>query len=337
MSMRNRTILLIVVIIIAVGGTMAYNTVFKKNNVAVDKTVVTVPKNATFDQLQDSLRAHQVLVNENTFKWTCKLRRFQTPRMGHYEFHEGMNNMDITSLLRRGQHYGVKFTFNNLRTKQQLIDKVDHRFFFAPEELSALLNDNEFLADYGFDTATCIAAFIPDSYEFFYDITAEDFFERMMDYYHKFWNDERLKQAAEIGLTPNEVAVLASIVEEENYKASEKALIAGVYMNRLNKGMLLQADPTVKFAVGDPTLKRILLEHTKIDSPYNTYLYPGLPPAPIRIPEASTMDSVLHYTHHNYLYMCAKEDLSGYHNFAATLAEHNRNAAAYHRALNRLK
>ena len=146
-----------------------------------------------------------------------------------------------------------------------------------------------------------------------------------------------MKQAAEIGLTPNEVAVLASIVEEENYRASEKAMIAGVYMNRLNKGMLLQADPTVKFAVGDPTLKRILLEHTKIDSPYNTYLYPGLPPAPIRIPEASTMDSVLHYTHHNYLYMCAKEDLSGYHNFAATLAEHNRNAAAYHQALNRLK
>ena len=258
MSMRNRTILLIVVILIAVGGTMAYNTVFKKNNVAVDKTVVTVPKNATFDQLMDSLRAHQVLVNENTLKWTCKLRRFQTPRMGHYEFHEGMNNMDITTMLRRGQHYGVKFTFNNLRTKEQLVDKVNHRFFFAHEELAALLNDQEFLANYGFDTATCIAAFIPDSYEFFYDITAEEFFEKIMSYYHKFWNDERLKQAAEIGLNPTEVAVLASIVEEENYKASEKALIAGVYMNRLNKGMLLQADPTVKYAAGDPTLKRIL-------------------------------------------------------------------------------
>ena len=337
MSMRNRTILLIVVILIAVGGTMAYNKVLKNNNVAVEKAMVTVPKNATFDQLLDSLRAHQVLVNENTFKWTCKLRRFQTPRMGHYEFHEGMSNMDITTMLRRGQHYGVKFTFNNLRTKEQLVDKVDHRFYFAPEELAALLKDNEFLTNYGFDTATCIAAFIPDSYEFFYDITAEEFFEKIMSYYHKFWNDERQKQAAEIGLNPTEVAVLASIVEEENYKASEKALIAGVYMNRLNKGMLLQADPTVKYAAGDPTLKRILLEHTRIDSPYNTYLYPGLPPAPIRIPEASTMDSVLHYTHHNYLYMCAKDDLSGYHNFASTLAEHNRNAAAYHRALNRLK
>ena len=337
MSMRNRTILLVVVIVIAVGCTMAYNKVFKNNNVAVEKVVVTVPKNATFNQLMDSLRIHQVLLDEKSFQWVCKLRRFQTPKMGHYELHEGMNNKDITTLLRQGQHYGVKFTFNNLRTKNQLVEKVDHRFFFAPEEFSALLNDNDFLANYGFDTATCIAAFIPDSYEFFYDITVEDFFERMMDYYKRFWNDERRKQAEEIGLTPTEVAVLASIVEEENYKASEKAMIAGVYMNRLNKGMLLQADPTVKYAVGDPTLKRILLEYTKVDSPYNTYLYPGLPPAPIRIPEASTMDSVLHYTHHNYLYMCAKDDLSGYHNFAATLAEHNCNAAAYHRALNRLK
>lgn len=337
MSMRNRTILLIVVILIAVGGTMAYNKILKNNNVAVEKATLTVPKNATFDQLLDSLRVHQVLLNENTFKWTCKLRRFQTPRMGHYEFNKGMSNMDLTTMLRRGQHYGVKFTFNNLRTKEQLVEKVDHRFFFAPEELAALLNDNVFLTNYGFDTATCIAAFIPDSYEFFYDITAEEFFEKIMSYYHKFWNVERRKQAAEIGLNPTEVAVLASIVEEENYKASEKALIAGVYMNRLNKGMLLQADPTVKYAAGDPTLKRVLLEHTRVDSPYNTYLYPGLPPAPIRIPEASTMDSVLHYTHHNYLYMCAKDDLSGYHNFASTLAEHNRNAAAYHRALNRLK
>ena len=303
----------------------------------MDQQVITIPKNATFDQLMDTLRTYNVLINEKSFKWACKMHRFQVPRIGHYEVKKGMTNKELVSLFRSGQHYGVKFTFNNLRTKQQLIDKVDHRFFFAPEDLSKLLNDNEFLSKYGFDTATCVAAFIPDSYEFFYDIKAEDFFERMMSYYQNFWNEKRLKKAKEIGLNPTEVAVLASIVEEENYKASEKALIAGVYMNRLNKGMLLQADPTVKFAVGDPTLKRILLEHTKIDSPYNTYLYPGLPPAPIRIPEASTMDSVLHYTHHNYLYMCAKDDLSGYHNFAATLSEHNRNAAAYHRALNRLK
>lgn len=336
MKMRNRTILLIIVVFVAVTGTYAYNVLFK-DNVTADKIVVTVPKNATMAQLTDSLTAKNAIQNLTSFKLTCRLMRFKTPRMGHYELTSGMSNIDLVRMLRRGQHYGVNFTFNNLRTKKQFIEKVDHRFFFNPEDLERLLSDSSYLAQYGFNTETCIAAFIPDSYEFFYDITAEDFFEKMLTYYHRFWNEERLKTAESIGLTPVEVAVLASIVEEENYKASEKAIIAGLYMNRLQKGMLLQADPTVKFAAGDPSLKRILNEHTRIDSPYNTYLYPGLPPAPIRIPAASTMDSVLHYTHHNYLYMCAKSDLSGFHDFATTLSQHQRNAAAYHRAIRSIK
>lgn len=320
----------------AVVGTYTYNVLFK-DNVTADKIVVTVPKNATMAQLTDSLTAKNAIQNLTSFKLTCRLMRFKTPRMGHYELTSGMSNIDLVRMLRRGQHYGVNFTFNNLRTKKQFIEKVDHRFFFNPEDLERLLSDSSYLAQYGFNTETCIAAFIPDSYEFFYDITAEEFFEKMLTYYHRFWNDERLETAESIGLTPVEVAVLASIVEEENYKASEKAIIAGLYMNRLQKGMLLQADPTVKFAAGDPSLKRILNEHTRIDSPYNTYLYPGLPPAPIRIPAASTMDSVLHYTHHNYLYMCAKSDLSGFHDFATSLSQHQRNAAAYHRAIRSIK
>lgn len=336
MKMRNRTILLLIVVLVAVIGTCIYNVLFK-DNVTVDKIVVTVPRNATMDQLTDSLTAKNAIQNQTSFKLTCQLMRFKTPRMGHYELSSGMSNIKLVRLLRQGQHYGVKFTFNNLRTKKQFIEKVDHRFFFNPDDLEKLLSDSTFLAQYGFNEETCISAFIPDSYEFFYDITAEEFFEKMMTYYHRFWNEERLKTAESIGLTPIEVAVLASIVEEENYKASEKAIIAGLYMNRLQKGMLLQADPTVKFAVGDPALKRILTEHTLIDSPYNTYLYPGLPPAPIRIPAASTMDSVLHYTHHNYLYMCAKSDLSGYHDFATNLSQHQRNAAAYHRAIRGIK
>lgn len=335
MTLRNRTLLLIAVIIIAVAGTLLFKC-FKNNNIVNYQEVITIPKDANFDQMLDSLRQHQVLKNEKSFRFVCKLRRFDTPRKGHYHFEKEMNNLEISSMLRKGQHYPVKFTFNNIRTKEQFIDKVGYQFFFSPTELEQLLNDTTFLADYGFNSETCIAAFIPNSYELYYDIEAKDFFDKMMHYYHQFWNEKRTKEAEEIGLTPIEVAILASIVEEENHRAAEKAIIAGLYINRLHKGMLLQSDPTVKYAVGDPTLKRILLEHTRINSPYNTYLYPGLPPAPIRIPEASTMDSVLHYTHHNYLYMCAKEDLSGYHNFAVTLAEHNRNAAAYHRALNRI-
>lgn len=156
----------------------------------------------------------------------------------------------------------------------------------------------------------------------------------MHQYYQQFWNEQRQATAQEIGLTPVQVATLASIVEEENMRSEEKAIIAGLYMNRLNKGMLLQSDPTVKFALGDFGRQRILNADLQIDSPYNTYKYKGLPPGPIRIPEASTMDSVLHYQHNNYLYMCAKEDFSGYHNFTASPAVHAQNAARYRAALN---
>ena len=179
--------------------------------------------------------------------------------------------------------------------------------------------------------------FIPNTYEIFYDITAEEFFEKMMSMYRNFWQGKRSEEAESIGLTEIEVSILASIVEEENHRNAEKAIIAGLYMNRLHKGINLCADPTVKFAVGDFTLKRVLNSHLETDSPYNTYKYAGLPPGPIRIPEISSIDSVLHYTHHNYLYMCAKEDFSGYHNFAVTAAQHSANAAKYHNALNRLQ
>lgn len=206
MKMRNRTILLIIVVFVAVTGTYAYNVLFK-DNVTADKIVVTVPKNATMAQLTDSLTAKNAIQNLTSFKLTCRLMRFKTPRMGHYELTSGMSNIDLVRMLRRGQHYGVNFTFNNLRTKKQFIEKVDHRFFFNPEDLERLLSDSSYLAQYGFNTETCIAAFIPDSYEFFYDITAEDFFEKMLTYYHRFWNEERLKTAESIGLTPVEVAV----------------------------------------------------------------------------------------------------------------------------------
>jgi UPF0755 protein len=228
----------------------------------------------------------------------------------------------------------VKFTFNNVRTVDQLVERVGHKFFFEPEELSALLHDRSYMQKYGLSDTTAVCLFIPNTYEIYYDITAEDFLNRMNDYYGQFWNEKRKQDAETIGLTPVQVATLASIVEEENMRPSEKAIIAGLYINRLNKGMLLQSDPTVKFAIGDFARKRILNADLQIDSPYNTYKYKGLPPGPIRIPEASTMDSVLHYRHHNYLYMCAKEDFSGYHNFTASAAEHARNAARYRAALN---
>lgn len=336
--MRKKVIIttlcsMIVVAILCVGA--AYYTFFVPNTRNTSNEQIVVPRNATYAQLLDTLRTHDLLENEATFKIVVKALRFRTMRMGKYSIEPDINNYKLVRLLRAGQHYPVKFSFNNIRTIEQLIEKIGDKFFFEPEELDALLCDTIFLAKHGFNKFTIPALFIPNSYEIYYDISAEGFFEKMLGQYQQFWNDTRTKQAEEIGLTPIEVSTLASIVEEENFRPAEKAIIAGLYINRLNKGMLLQSDPTVKFAIGDFTRKRILNEDLKIDNPYNTYKYKGLPPGPIRIPESSTIDSVLHYSHHNYLFMCAKEDLSGYHNFTQSAAQHAQNAARYRAALNK--
>lgn len=308
---------------------------FGKNTNLPSSTLIVVPHNATYEQLMDSLRSKSVLRNESTFNLTAKAMRFKTMRVGKYTIKPGMNNYKLVRLLRAGQHYPIRFAFNNVRTLDQLVEKVGNRFFFNPEELSTLLHDTCFLSQYNLNEATCPAIFIPNSYDIYYDITAKEFFDKMYGQYQNFWNSKRKAQAKAIGLTPIEVATLASIVEEENFRSSEKAIIAGLYINRLHKNMLLQSDPTVKFAIGDFARKRILMADLQTDSPYNTYKYPGLPPGPIRMAESSTLDSVLHYRQHNYLYMCAKEDFSGYHNFTASATEHARNATRYRAALNR--
>ena len=326
-------IILCVILLACIVGGVFFKTFFAEN-VQNRETVVVVPPGATFEQVMDSLRKHEVLKSEASFKKTAEALKYKTIRIGKYDISDCRTNLDLVRLLRRGQHYPVKFTFNNVRTVDQLVERVGHKFFFEPEELFVLLHDGNYMQKFGLSDTTAVCLFIPNTYDIYYDITAEDFLNRMNDYYGQFWNEKRKQDAEAIGLTPVQVATLASIVEEENMRPSEKAIIAGLYINRLNKGMLLQSDPTVKFAIGDFARKRILNADLQIDSPYNTYKYKGLPPGPIRIPEASTMDSVLHYRHHNYLYMCAKEDFSGYHNFTVSAAEHARNAARYRAALN---
>ena len=322
-----------ILVLVGVAGIVFFRTFFSENVRNRDVTVV-VPSGANFEQVMDTLRKYEVLNSEATFRKAAEVLKYKTMRIGKYDISGCRTNLDLVRLLRQGQHYPVKFTFNNIRTVDQLVERVGHKFFFEPEELSALLQNAGYLQKFGLSDTTAVCLFIPNTYEIYYDTTAEDFLERMSGYYEQFWNNQRMKDAEEIGLTPVQVATLASIVEEENMRPSEKAIIAGLYINRLNKGMLLQSDPTVKFAIGDFARKRILNADLQVDSPYNTYKYKGLPPGPIRIPEASTMDSVLHYRHHNYLYMCAKEDFSGYHNFTASSAEHARNAARYRAALN---
>ncbi len=327
--------LAVIAVLLLIAACIGGKAIFGSNTKNTEQTTITVPIGASFEQVMDTLRSHDILRNENTFKAVVKAMRFKTMRPGHYPIAPKTSNFKLVRQLRVGQHYPVKFAFNNVRTIDQFIDKVGNKFFFQPEELDLLLKDSVFLKQYGFTPATVPALFIPNNYDIFYDISAEKFVEKMYEIYQKFWNTKRKEQAQSIGLSPIEVATLASIVEEENFRPAEKAIIAGLYMNRLHKDMLLQADPTVKFALGDFARKRILNADLLVDSPYNTYKYKGLPPGPIRIAEGSTIDSVLHYAHHDYLYMCAKEDLSGYHNFTGSASVHAQNAARYRAALNR--
>jgi len=296
-----------------------------------------IPKHATFNQVVDSLTKNNILNNTQTFKIASKILKYDKNVMrGRYQIKANETNYQLIKKLRKGQHYPVTFTFNNVRILSDFVQRTENKFLFSAQELQKLLEDADFLSSIGFTKETLPALFIPNTYQIFYDIDADEFVERFHFFYRNFWNEKRLEQARALSLTPVEVATLASIVEEENYKEFEKPIIAGVYLNRLRIGMRLQADPTVKFAVGDVTLNRILFKHLETNSPYNTYMYAGLPPGPIRFPDPSTLDSVLQYTKHNYLYMCAKEDFSGEHYFATNLAEHERNATKYRNALNRL-
>jgi UPF0755 protein len=256
-------------------------------------------------------------------------------KTGRYAVTPGMNNIDLIKTLRRGTQEPVRITFNSVRTVEDLAERLSAQLMTDSEDLMALLGDPDYCATMGFTPQTIAAMFIPNTYEIYWNISAENLLRRMKREYDAFWTDARVLRAQRIGLSPLQISVLASIVEEESAATDEYPVIAGLYINRLHRGIPLQADPTVKFALGDVSLQRILNEHLTVDSPYNTYLHTGLPPGPLRIPSITGLDAVLNYSKHNFLYMCAREDFSGRHNFAATLAEHNRNAERYRSALNR--
>lgn len=258
-------------------------------------------------------------------------------KTGRYEIKPTDNNRYLFNRLFLGYQTPIKFTLPNVRGIDKVISHAAQKLMLDSVSLSKLLTDSTYFTQIGFSKQTLPAVFIPNTYEVYWDMTAEKFMERMLKEYKKFWNDKRLQQAQAIGLSPIEVATLASIVDEETANNAEKPMVAGLYINRLHKGMLLQADPTVKFAHQEFGLRRILFKHLEIDSPYNTYKYAGLPPGPIRIPSIQGLESVLNYSKHNYIFMCAKEDFSGTHNFAVTSAQHAANARKYQQALNRLK
>ena len=326
------------VLALIVAGLKAYQlfTYIFRENVQKDYVLYITGK-TSYDMVIDSLETNGVLRNIRAFRWVARKKKCcEFIKPGRYHLREGMNANQVANILRSGLQEPVNLVFNNIRTKEQLAGVVSRSI--EADSLSILqLFDPESVGEYGFTPETFPAMFIPNTYEIYWTTSARQFADRMKREYEIFWNEERLKKAENLGMSPVEVVTLASILQEESNKQSERPRIAGVYINRLRKGMLLQADPTVKFAMGDVTLRRILLRHLDIDSPYNTYLYPGLPPGPITFPEILAIDAVLDYEKHNFYYFCAREDFSGFHNFSRTNAEHERNAARYHAALEKLR
>jgi UPF0755 protein len=248
-----------------------------------------------------------------------------------------MSNNELVNLLRSGKQEPVMVIFQNIRSREELAGKISRQIEADSLSILKLLTNADYLKQFGVNPLNSFVLFIPNTYEFYWNTTAEGFIVRMVREKTKFWNKSRIEKCQSSGFSVSEVVTLASIIEKETIKDKEKSIIAGVYVNRLRKGWPLQADPTIIYAWNDYTIKRVLNRHLKINSPYNTYIHDGLPPGPICIPSISSIDAVLDFQHHGYFYFCAKADLSGYHVFATTLAEHNRNAKKYQAAIKNLE
>jgi len=302
------------------------------------ETLISIPENATFSMVQDTFIKYEIAGKIVPFSFLAKLMDYdEQVKPGMYLLKPNMTNYQAVVLLRSGAQVPVDLTFNNVRLKEDLAEKVCTQLMMKRDQFLKLLNDKEFLAKHNLTPDNVMSIFIPNTYEVYWTITPEDLFERMFEEHQRFWNVDRLKKAEAIGLTPLEVSVLASIVQAESVKYDESPKIAGVYLNRLRKNIPLQADPTLVFAAGDFTIKRVLNKHKELDSPYNTYKYAGLPPGLINLPDMRSIDAVLNYQQHKYLYFCAKEDFSGYHTFATNLIDHLNNATRYQAALDKAK
>ncbi|MCO6358636.1 endolytic transglycosylase MltG [Roseivirga pacifica] len=339
MKKRKRLLLgMIIFSVLLTSFSFYFYQLFFGVNVLAEKndTTILIDRDDTFDSLRNRLYDEQIIEDALSFSFVSKVLGYQDAiKPGVYLLSKDMNNLEAVRKLRAGDQIPVNITFNNVRLKPELAEKITANTGVSTDEFLALLNNEDYIADFGFNEATVIGMFIPNTYEVYWTISAEALFERMNKEYKAFWNDSRKQKAEAIGLSPAEVSTLASIVQAESIMGDESPTIAGLYINRLNKNILLQADPTVKFALGDFEIQRVLTADTRVDSPYNTYRYKGLPPGPINLPTISSINAVLNYKKHDYIYMCAKEDFSGYHRFAKTLVEHNKNARLFQQALNR--
>ena len=300
--------------------------------------IILIPTGTSFSELKDTLRSHHLLNNEFVFDAFCSKKNYKTIYSGRYLVSAHMDLNSLVNMLRLGAQKPLNIIFNNTSTIYDLAGKLSYQIEADSLALLDAFRNELFYSTYDFNEASIRKLFIPNTYEVYWTITPLEFLERMQKEYNRFWSEDRLLKAKDVGLSPHEVSVLASIVQKETAKTDEQPVVAGLYMNRLKQGMKLQSDPTVIYAMKekegfDIVVRRVLKKDLKIKSPYNTYYYKGLPPNPICIPEMSSLLSVLNHKKHDYVYMCAKEDFSGYHNFTKSWSEHKKNAKRFQNAL----
>lgn len=332
----------VVGILMLAGGAIAYDyyhRIYSPNvYLSVDNTYLYIPTGSEFEDVVHGLSENGFIQNTGSFRWLSEQKMYtKNIKPGRYRIENGMSNNELINLLRSGNQEPIKVSFEYIILREHLAGRLTRVLEADSLQLLQMLNSSEWSTKYGFNPETFMTMFIPNTYEMWWNTSEQELIERMANEYRRFWNSDRKEKASKLGLSQSEVSILASIVQRETTKNDEKPTVAGVYYNRLQKGMLLQADPTLVYAVGDYSIRRVLNKHKKVDSPYNTYKHKGLPPGPICLPSISSIDAVLNLEPHKYLFFCAKPDGSGYHSFASNYTQHLKNARAFQKELNRRK
>lgn len=336
---KKTTIIAAVLILLVLGIALAIQQYYrlKISNIQsrdAESHLLYVYPDATLDSVLQVLSENYQIASVKTLRFHARLMHFQHPRQGCYKLPAREGDYTFLKRLRGGEQTPIELSFNNIRTREQLAHRLAEQLMLDSLSIITRLENDSFMSQYGLNKETAVSMFIPNTYEVFWTISPDQLFTRMHTEYEHFWTTSRLQAADKLGLSPVQVSIIASIIEEETNNKAEYPVIAGLYLNRIRLGMPLQACPTIKFALQDFTLRRILYQHLEYDSPYNTYKHKGLPPGPIRIPQATTLDAVLHAAQHNYLYMCASTAFDGTHHFSGNYAEHARYARAYQAILN---
>jgi len=334
-------IILAVILLILIGGGI-YGSKFYKiyfaPNISGNGAYLYIKTGSNLDSLYSEIKRKDLLTDQDAFKQAAlKMDLAQHLKPGRYRLTKKLNNRTLINMIKAGNQDPVKLKFHNIRKKEDFAGYVAKSMEADSASFLKVIDSAALVQKYGFTTDNIYTMFIPNTYDMYWNTSPVEFFTRMEKEYEKFWTAERKQKAAALNMSPQQVTILASIVDGEALYDKEMPIIAGLYLNRLNRGILLQADPTVIFANNDFTVKRVTNALLRVDSKYNTYKYLGLPPGPIMMPSINAIDAVLNHNKNNYIYMCAKADFSGYHAFAETKAQHEVNANLYRAALNKRK